>query len=62
MSVIRAERTVGDSWLVTDGLNPGDRVIMEGIQRAPRPGTVVTTVPFQPNQKGAAAPPAERPH
>lgn len=43
--VIKAERTVGDSWLVTDGLKPGDRVILEGIQKA-RPGTPVKAVPF----------------
>jgi len=43
--VIQVERTVGDSWLVADGLQPGDRVILEGFQRA-RPGTLVKTVPF----------------
>lgn len=42
---IKVSRTVGDSWLVEDGLKPGDRVILEGIQRA-RPGTVVKAVPF----------------
>ncbi|MBT1073416.1 efflux RND transporter periplasmic adaptor subunit [Geobacter chapellei] len=43
--VIKVERTVGDNWLVSDGLKPGDRVILEGIQKA-RPGTQVKTVPF----------------
>ncbi len=43
--VITATRTVGDNWLVSDGLKAGDRVIVEGIQRA-RPGTVVKSVPF----------------
>jgi len=43
--IIKVERTVGDSWLVSDGLKPGDRVIMEGIQKA-RPGTSVKAVPF----------------
>lgn len=42
---IKVLRTVADNWLVEEGLNPGDRVILEGIQRA-RPGTVVKTVPF----------------
>jgi membrane fusion protein (multidrug efflux system) len=42
---IKVLRTVGDNWLVEEGLNPGDRVILEGIQRA-RPGTAVKTVPF----------------
>lgn len=43
--ILKAARTVGDSWLVEEGLKPGDRVILEGIQRA-RPGTVVRAVPF----------------
>jgi membrane fusion protein (multidrug efflux system) len=43
--VIKVDRTVGDSWLVTEGLKAGDRVILEGIQRA-RPGTPVKAVPF----------------
>lgn len=42
---VKAARTVGDSWLVSEGLKAGDRVILEGIQRA-RPGTVVKAVPF----------------
>ena len=51
--VIKAERAVGDSWLVTDGLKVGDRIILEGIQRA-RPGTAVKAVPF--GSKPEAAP------
>ena len=51
--VIKADRTVGDSWLVTDGLKVGDRIILEGIQRA-RPGTAVKAVPF--GSKPEAAP------
>jgi membrane fusion protein (multidrug efflux system) len=43
--MIKAERTVGDAWLVTDGLQTGDRVIVEGIQRV-RPGIPVKAVPF----------------
>jgi membrane fusion protein (multidrug efflux system) len=42
---IKVVRTVGDSWLVSEGLKTGDRVIMEGFQKA-RPGTPVKTVPF----------------
>ncbi|MCF7732522.1 MAG: efflux RND transporter periplasmic adaptor subunit [Akkermansiaceae bacterium] len=43
--LIQADRTVGDNWLVNDGLQAGDRVIVEGLQRA-RPGTPVKAVPF----------------
>lgn len=31
--VLRASRTVGNDWLVTEGLSPGDRVVIEGLQR-----------------------------
>lgn len=51
---IKVVRTVGDSWLVSEGLKTGDRVILEGLQKA-RPGTPVKTVPFG---SAPAAPPA----
>lgn len=51
--IIKAVRTVGDKWLVSEGLKAGDRVILEGIQKA-RPGTPVKTVPFE--SRPAAAP------
>ena len=50
---IKVVRTVGDSWLVSDGLKAGDRVILEGLQKA-RPGTAVKAVPF--GSAPAAAP------
>ena len=43
--VIKVSRTVGDNWLVSEGLKAGDRVILEGLQKA-RPGTPVKAVPF----------------
>jgi membrane fusion protein (multidrug efflux system) len=52
--VIQTDRTVGDAWLVNEGLQAGDRVILEGLQKA-RPGTPVHTVPF-----GAEPPAAEQ--
>jgi membrane fusion protein (multidrug efflux system) len=42
---IKVVRTVGDNWLVSEGLKAGDRVILEGLQKA-RPGTPVKAVPF----------------
>jgi membrane fusion protein (multidrug efflux system) len=41
------ERAVGDRWLITAGLAPGDKVIVEGKQNV-RPGAQVTAVPFIP--------------
>ena len=52
--VIKVARTVGDSWLVSEGLQAGDRVILEGIQKA-RPGTQVKVVPFGAKPEAAPA-------
>ncbi len=52
--VIKVVRTVGDNWLVSEGLKAGDRVILEGLQRA-RPGTPVKAVPFGSKADGAPA-------
>ena len=42
---IKVVQTVGENWLVSEGLKAGDRVILEGLQKA-RPGTPVKAVPF----------------
>lgn len=48
-------RAVGNQWLVASGLQPGDRLIVEGLQRA-RPGQTVTAVPAgTPGRARAAA-------
>jgi membrane fusion protein (multidrug efflux system) len=57
---IKVVRTVGDNWLVAEGLKAGDRVILEGIQKA-RPGTVVKSVPFGAKPAAPAAVAATQP-
>src|SRR5512139_3506692 len=54
--VVTAERTIGDKWLVTAGLAPGDRVITEGLGRI-KPGQKVHPVPAgsPPRRPGASA-------
>jgi len=47
---IAVDRAIGDKWLISEGLKPGDRLIVEGIQKA-RPGTSVKAVPFSPGGK-----------
>ncbi len=47
------DRAIGDSWLVTDGLAPGEQVIIEGIQKV-RPGAPVTAVPVGANAPATA--------
>ena len=46
-------------WVVTSGLQPGDKVIVDGFQKMMVPGAPVTPVPWQPGSaKPAAAAPA----
>lgn len=40
---VEAPRAIGDKWLITEGLVPGDRVIVEGLQKV-RPGSEVAAV------------------
>ncbi|MDQ3335860.1 MAG: efflux RND transporter periplasmic adaptor subunit [Myxococcota bacterium] len=49
------ERELGDAWLVTSGINAGDRVIVEGLQKV-RPGADVVAVPASTSAKAASAP------
>jgi membrane fusion protein (multidrug efflux system) len=44
--MLTLDRTIGDQWLVSSGLAPGDRVIVEGLQKV-RPGDGVKVVPFE---------------
>jgi membrane fusion protein (multidrug efflux system) len=60
--VTPAER-VGNLWIILEGLKPGERVIVEGIQKV-RPGMPVTPkalaeVPAKPEAKPAAKPEAK---
>ena len=57
---LQTTRTVGSDWLIDAGLKAGDRVIVEGLQRA-RPGALVQAVEAAPAQvapANAAAPAA----
>jgi membrane fusion protein (multidrug efflux system) len=36
---------MGSDWVVDSGLNPGDRVVAEGVQKV-RPGMQVNAKPF----------------
>ncbi|RLB87530.1 MAG: efflux transporter periplasmic adaptor subunit [Deltaproteobacteria bacterium] len=60
--MLTLDRAIGDKWLVSAGLAPGDRLIVEGMQRV-RPGGAVKVVPFNENKtrRGPAAEPDVRP-
>jgi multidrug efflux system membrane fusion protein len=45
-----APQAIGDQWLITQGLQEGDRVIVSGLQKV-RPGVAVVTTPDTTAQK-----------
>ena len=44
--MLTLDRAIGNTWLVSSGLVPGDQVIVEGLQKI-RPGASVKVVPFE---------------
>lgn len=50
LRVLQTDRAVGDQWMVSSGLKPGDRVIVEGIQSA-RPASKVVPEEYQPTER-----------
>ena len=62
--ILALDRAIGDKWLVSSGLNPGDRVIVEGVQKV-RPGVSVKAVLFDADRKdgiGKTVPPSTESH
>lgn len=53
LRVLKTRRTVGDQWLVSEGLKAGDRLIVDGLQRI-APGMQVNPVPALSAGKAAA--------
>jgi len=51
--MLTLDRAVGSQWLVSSGLAPGDRIIVEGIQKV-RPGASVKTVNLKNQSPGKA--------
>lgn len=49
--MLTLDRAIGDQWLVSAGMSPGDHVIIEGIQKV-RPGVTVKETPFGSKQQG----------
>ena len=58
--LLTLDRAIGDQWLVSTGLAPGERVIVEGLQKV-RPGASVRVVPFVPGQTTNPPPPNAAP-
>ena len=43
---MKLDREVGNGWIVRDGLNEGDRIIVDGVMRV-RPGAPVKASPYE---------------
>lgn len=54
---VQTAGTQGNDWIITQGLNTGDRVIVEGLQKT-APGATVSPVPWKNASAPAAAPAA----
>jgi len=54
---LQTDRAIGDQWVVTSGLKPGDRVIVEGIQLA-KPGSKVLAEEYRPTADETTPPQA----
>lgn len=55
--VLKTDRSVGDQWLVSEGLKTGDQVILDGLQKV-RPGAPAKVAAPAPAGEAAAAAPA----
>src|SRR5271156_5643167 len=55
LRAIATDRAIGDQWLVSSGLKPGDRVIVEGIQSA-KPAAKVVPEEYRPADQKTAQP------
>ncbi|NLI32595.1 MAG: efflux RND transporter periplasmic adaptor subunit [Deltaproteobacteria bacterium] len=55
LQMLTLDRDIGDKWLVSSGLAPGDRLIIEGMQKV-RPGALVKVVSHDAGGKDEAVP------
>ena len=58
MRLVKPGERIGSDWIITEGLKPGEKIIVEGTQKV-RDGAVVNPKPFDPAAKPAMP---ERPH
>jgi membrane fusion protein (multidrug efflux system) len=55
LASVKVGAQVGQDWIVEDGLKPGDRVVVEGTQKA-KAGAVVTPKPWSPPKQESNQP------
>jgi len=52
MKQLTLDRAIGNDWLVSSGLAPGERVIVEGLMKV-KPGIPVKAIPFENGEKNS---------
>lgn len=60
MRMLTLDRAIGDQWFVSEGLTPGERVIIEGMQKV-RPGSAVKVISREEAQKRSERSASTRP-
>jgi RND family efflux transporter MFP subunit len=56
MRTVKAGARVGDLWVIDEGLKPGERIVVEGLQKV-RDGAIVNPQPAEPATSAKAEPP-----
>jgi membrane fusion protein (multidrug efflux system) len=59
MRTVKAGARVGDLWVINEGLKPGERIVVEGLQKV-RDGATVNPKPAEPVAAAQAEPAASR--
>ena len=53
LRLVKPGERIGSDWIISEGLKPGEKIIVEGTQKV-RDGAVVNPKPFDPAAKPAA--------
>jgi membrane fusion protein (multidrug efflux system) len=59
MRTVKAGARVGDLWVIDEGLKPGERIVVEGLQKV-REGATVNPKPAEPAPSAKTEPPASK--
>ena len=54
MRAVKPGDRVASDWIISEGLKPGETVVVEGVQKV-RPGSLVTPRPYAPPPAGEKA-------
>jgi RND family efflux transporter MFP subunit len=61
LRILQGDRAIGDQWLISGGLRPGDRVVVEGMQFAV-PGSKVTPEEYRSGASSSGRQPSPHPN